>query len=273
MVSASWLNLAFLGRRSRCPRSSEIGGLLGQSPRDSGAGSGTPRAARQSMSGRASRARLLAPSFLVVATAIACGQTSGGSDDPEGQGSSPTVGTSGDAGMGAGATGSTTTGTGATGVTAGYAGSSCGGSCNPPAISDCPPTPPQQGSPCAGNVMCQYPSEAPVGGCPGPSTSASCLGGAWNVSVSLTNCNPPALLTCPPTAPTPGSPCLGVNSSGIMCAYSGPTCARQVWCPNGTWEVSSCPPGAGGVPSFGGEPAFGGEPSILAGAGGQGGAP
>jgi len=159
---------------------------------------------------------LLAPSFLVVASAIACGQTSGGPDDPRGQGSSPTVGTSGAAGVGATSTGGTGVGAGAadpsvgaTGVSGGYAGS-CGA------------------------------------------------------------CNPPSVLACPPTLPTPGYPCWASNINGTMCAYPGRSCASETaWCPQGAWQVFACPVAG----SEGGTPSFGGEASTVAGAGGQGGAP
>src|SRR3954463_7035380 len=99
------------------------------------------------MSGRAFRARLWGPSFLVMASALACGETSSGPDGGAGA-ASQTVG--GSAGVGG----------------SGYAGTADPPfPMNPPLPTSCPSTPPQYGSTCSGPQRCDYSGTA-RNGCP-----------------------------------------------------------------------------------------------------------
>lgn len=199
------------------------------------------------MSGRSSRARLLAPSFLVVASAIACGGHSRG-DDAGGSGG----GTSGGSGA--------------------FGGTNFGGSSNPPP-STCPVVLPANGAACFGAISCSYPMGGPAF-CPPSSSTASCVSGAWMVAYQLASCNPPMPFQCPPTLPTEGSPCPGFGDPNMVCSYAASECPAETARCLGTWTVSRCEPlgGEGGQP-----PSVGGAPDGIGGAfdatGGFGGSP
>jgi hypothetical protein len=216
---------------------------------------GMRRALLLGMSGRASRARLLAPSFLLVASALACGETSGGAD------------------QGAGAAGAASQTSGGS-ITIG--GPGFGGSSNPPMPipAGCPLAPPANGFACSAPQTCTYGGGVNgANGCPLAMTFATCTNNLWQVSASMTSCNPPPLLQCPPTLPTPGTSCFGLNSAGLMCTYSGQLCGQEdAWCQDSVWHVDACERlggagGEGGV-GFGGEPTVGGAADASAGAGG-----
>jgi hypothetical protein len=203
------------------------------------------------MSGRASRARLLAPSFVVVISALACGGTiSGGADD-------------GSAGSGGSKVAAGGNGYGGYGGTANppfpvpIAGTNC---CINPPMPVCPTLPPANGTGCFGPQTCSYtgPNDTP---CPPPVTTATCFANAWQVSTSITSCNPPPTLVCPPTRPMAGTGCFGINAEGTMCVYTGQLCPREdAWCQGGIWHVDACEPlGMGGI---------GNPPAPVGGAGG-----
>jgi len=200
------------------------------------------------MSGRASRARLLAPSFLVVASAIACGGASRGGLD---------------------------------GV-AGGPGSGGTFTMNPPPVSECPPLPPTNGSPCVGPTFCNFSTGTTAGnGCPPPMTSASCQDNAWRVSQSITSCNPPIPFMCPATLPPAGSPCYVFGAPPPPCTFAAALCPfESARCESGVWQLDRCEQlggaagqGAGGDVgvTLGGAPGAAGAPAE--GGAAQGGSP
>ncbi|HXK17884.1 MAG TPA: hypothetical protein VNG33_08780 [Polyangiaceae bacterium] len=204
----------------------------------------------------------MAPSFLVVASGLACGATSGGADGN----ASGTAGAASQSSTGAqnsaGSDAVSGTGSGTVGGTG-----SGGATLNPPIITNppapgCPTQVPMNGAPCVGPPFCSYGGGMSPSGCPAPLTSASCMGGAWQVSLSVTNCNPPPTLVCPPTPPAPNTGCFGVNAEGLMCSYPAQGCPSYAWCQTGMWHAEPCPGagGAGGEPSVGGAAGAGGAP-------------
>ena len=207
------------------------------------------------MKQRATRARLLAPSFVVVASVIACGGASVGRSD----GTGATAGTAGTSNGGVG---------------------SFGGSSNPP-MPYCPGAAPANGAVCFAPIMCSYP---PAAGptpdfCQPPTTTASCAGGVWQVQMQLTSCNPPMPVSCPPTLPATGAPCPTFGDPNQICMYPAELCGQEsARCVGGSWTAFRCeilggqggagPDGIGGdVGTYGGEAVSGTSP------GGQGGAP
>ena len=192
------------------------------------------------MSGRASRARLLAPSFLVVATALACGGKAAET------GAGPDEGTAGN-----GASGGST-------------------SFNPPPPV-CSAAQPQRGSACWGGLSCSYPNPQISCGLPSLPTEATCQSGAWVVNESIYTCNPPMPVMCPPTLPTDGAACPGFPAN--QCFYNAACDVETATCEAGNWRVARCEVidgegGAGGAP-----PIVGGAPPDRAGAAGEAGAP
>lgn len=167
------------------------------------------------MAGRESRRALLAPSFLVVATALGCGGVSTG----EGRGGSAGSGGSGGSG-----------GTGTFG----------GAGANPPVMPGCPEARPESGTFCASSTgACTYENETGAG-CP-VSFLARCVDARWQVTPS-NSCNPPMPFVCPAQV-QPGAACsvpAGAGGGG-SCPYSAcdGQIAVSVRCVDGKWEQPS----------------------------------
>ena len=183
------------------------------------------------MAGRESRARLLAPSFLVIATAIACGQTQDANDIAT---NPPWTGTGGDGGSAG--TGPVTAGTGA----------------NPPYLVPCPAAQPTDGENCAFGFgvypgSCDYPGRPGSCGFATSPTHATCEAGTWRVvpGVAGPSCNPPMPLSCPSTIPAVDSAC-GADSPTVYpapCIYATEQCAQlRLDCVAARWQIGACAP-------------------------------
>lgn len=209
------------------------------------------------MAGRESRARLLAPSFLVVATAIACGQT----EDQNDIATNPPALEGGSAGA-----------------------STFGGSSNPPVVG-CPGTEPVAGEACSsGAGSCEYPGPKACGTLTQYTTTAACVGGKWELKQSgFVSCNPPMPVPCPSALPLPGQSCRqGFEVYPDSCSYATPDCLNiAASCVAGLWQLDSgacIPPagegGAGGQAGATFEPVAGAAGEPAAGTdGGAGNAP
>ncbi len=198
-----------------------------------------------SMAGRESRRELLAPSFILMATALACGGAATGSGGP-GEGehepsvNPPVVGGSGGSGGSAGSGG----------VLTGVGGS------NPPAPA-CPPGGAVPGEPCDGRHGPAQPAlSCPYVACGVPAEIA-CVDNRWEIPEIA--CNPPTPFTCPPEGAVPGEACDGRHGP----AEAAPSCPYTacdgtvvtISCVNDQWEfpeIACNPPptgeaGAGGA--------------------------
>jgi len=218
------------------------------------------------MKRRASRALLLAPWFLAVASPLACGQTV---NDGRAVASAGATARGADGG---GQTGGTATATAGAGGTAGTGGTGIDCCVTQPAPV-CPPTPPRNGSSCISPQTCSYPAGRP--NCPMTTASCSAAGGSaatlWNVVDPI--CEVP-LPSCPAQQPTLGTTCPeggALAFVGYGCSYLTAACTNyRVYCspPNEptspwTWSGAMCldpSVGQGGAGDAGG-----------GGAGGQGG--
>ncbi|HYP90030.1 MAG TPA: hypothetical protein VEQ59_17795 [Polyangiaceae bacterium] len=230
------------------------------------------------MAGRESRPQLLATSFLMLATALACGGTVITKSDGE-AGSSSTRpddvsgGTNGKGDPGPGPSPAPTT---------------AGSGSNPPEIGGqpCPATVPAAGTYCVGTQTCVFGDQ-----CGQSSPTARCVANQWQVSTGRpVTCNPPVHV-CPAMVPRDFTPC---DDDGLLCRLDDATCVGGLAfldCRGGFWQIENCPRmppitsygGAGPEggapfigPDFAGAPSFAGDSGIgphgLAGEGGAGGA-
>jgi hypothetical protein len=106
--------------------------------------------------------------------------------------------------------------------------------------------PPRPGSSCSvAGQTCDYASGSPCGG-----VTATCAGGAWNVSSGQdggaccdgSSCC--AAITCPPSPPTAGAACAAEPPCDptIACQYPAPcdaTATLTATCPGGTWQLDA----------------------------------
>ncbi len=192
------------------------------------------------MTGRASRAQKLAPSFLVVATALACGSShGGGGDDPSNGGSGAGGSTQNIAGFGnppAPGTGGGPMPVGGTApsnggfATAGFAGAFVTGGA---------------GGFGAGGAIGGF--GGAIGGFGGA------IGGSGGSAGAK---NPPG--SCPPQPPPNGSSCANYfEDPGHHCYYDAPACRVVSTCVAGTKWRSGCEaPGEAGAPSDAGASGF-----------------
>jgi len=205
--------------------------------------------------GRESRQQLLAPSFLIMATALACGGTVKTKSD--GDLGNVDLGPSGGSG------GTTSSGT------SGSAPIIAGSGSNPPQAfpEPCPATLPASGAMCSGSQTCMF-----EGAC--TPVQASCVANRWRLEAAAVACNPPAPV-CPATLPAAFSPC---DDEGLLCRVDDARCyggIQLIDCTNGTWRIDTCPRlptgtgegGAAGAFPDAGAPSFAGD-SSLGGAGG-----
>lgn len=205
------------------------------------------------MAGRESRSRLLVPSFVIVASAWACGQTTDGGEismNPPPQ----TGGSTGPHFFGGNGGGGTSGG--GNGGTGGHA---------------CPEAEPAQGVDCQPFVgQCTY--NVGASACEG--RLATCAEGHWQVR-PLGSCNPPMLVPCPSALPAEGSICReGFKMYPPQCAYvttCGGDAVAHCDAATGAWIVEGCDDvgagGGGAGPDTGlsggaaGAPEAGGAPS------------
>lgn len=176
---------------------------------------------------RESRARLLAPSFLIVTTGWGCGKTLWSTDAEPGTELVNAAGASFEA------------------------------------APKCPASLPVSGAVCAESQRCEYPEPDPA--CGGLITNyevAECVDGAWAHSFRFGgSCNPPGPMppmppvACPTDMPPLGAAC-PPNYAPSACAYQLPECANPITvaCAAGTWqsrdvctvlEVGGAGPGGG----------------------------
>lgn len=184
------------------------------------------------MTGRASRVRLLTPSFLVLATALACGSSSGGEDGDPGGGS-------GSGGTGQNVAGSIPDpGTGANPGTGGASGPNpTGGVGN---------TPGTGGVATAGSFGVA--GAFVIGGAAGfGATGGAGPFGGQGMGGSIVY--PPG--SCPPQPPPNGTSCAAyVADPGHHCYYDAPACRVVSTCTAGKKWSSGCEaPGEAGAPN------------------------
>jgi hypothetical protein len=190
------------------------------------------------MAGRESRRQLLAPSFLVMTTALACGgQSAGGADEPNPPTNPPVVHEGGSGGAG-GSVG----GGGFVGI--------AGVGANPPVTFTCPEqvTP---GEACDGrHGPAQAAPSCPYTAC-GQIVQVSCVNDRWEAPGVA--CNPP-IVSCPLNMPASGASCGGgFGWASSPCGFPTAACpTRTATCVQGAWSVAGCDGGdggEGGVPS------------------------
>jgi hypothetical protein len=214
--------------------------------------------------GRTTRGKLLIPSLIAVASAIACGGTSIGGDgdgfgDPNGGADS--AGGSFEKGGGP-----VESSGGANSISPGgpaYAGAATAGGAVG-VLYGCPPSLPATGSRCAlpadGPGYCKYPFPYPIN-CGQPVIALCDAVGAWEVMAPEMECggiagapNDPGALTCPDRRPTTGSRCdIPTDVESYQCIYpNGYGCSQLIETCNQhrTWSTaqtfSDCA-GAGGA--------------------------
>lgn len=170
------------------------------------------------MANREARRELLAPSFIVMVTALACGGTAGtedGDKDPN-VAMNPPPATGGSSGSGVVSVNPPS-------PTGGYGGATV--SVNPP-------------SPTGG-----YGGDLVVTNPPAP-------GGYGGVGGAVVSVNPPA--PCPPTMPAPTSRCTNPINNQLRCNFSSQACADILAVCDGEAWTLDCLDGAGGEPAAGG---------------------
>jgi len=199
------------------------------------------------MAGRESRRQLLAPSFIVMASALACGGTSVGNGEKERGGPAMNPPPAGQSGVGGGPAGAG--GYGGSANPPLLVGGTAGAGANPPVTFVCPTTPgPIPGQACTGSGQCPYVA------CGSLSVQIRCVNDKWEYPVVA--CNPPPL-QCPATVPVDGAVCNGIGHFPNLCSYPTPECpSRSATCTVSTWSVNDCATGEAGAA---GQPAVGGQ--------------